>query len=153
MDINILDYLNEEEIKDICKDEIRSHVRETFKEKDLQRIISNSAYYKAFGIVDDSLPDGYEKTVVENVEKILKESTGFCLFRKADRFNEASPAQKIVDNAVQKNKEIIESNVTKTITTYFTEDNQEQFNGKIMEKIIDKIWDTDKIQFSFEKTK
>lgn len=44
--INIKDYLS--------KDEIRVHV--------------NSAYCKAFGIIDDLLPEGYEETVTKKLK-------------------------------------------------------------------------------------
>lgn len=64
MEIDVRDYLSEEEIKQICIEEIRHKVNRQFQEKDLERIVSNSAYYKVFGIVDDFLPGGYAEKLV-----------------------------------------------------------------------------------------
>jgi ribosomal protein S3AE len=147
MEINIKDYLSDEEIKDICKGEIRNHVRATFKEDDLVRIISNSAYYKAYGIVDDLLPQGYEETVVKKVEEIIDDIKSYTVFREKTYYSEASIAQQTLEKTIADMSSTIEQKVKEVVEKSLGEENYESF----MEKVIDGMWNNNKITFNFSR--
>lgn len=151
MEINVLNYLSESEIKSICEDEIRNHVRNSFSEKDLERIISNSAYYKVFGIVDNLLPNGYEEKVVEQVEKIIDSMTDYSLFRFSygDRRPESKGAL-ILEKAVEDRKQDIINKINEIIDLKLNGENEE-FYIQFQEKLSDALWNGFSIKFEKDR--
>ena len=145
MEINVMNYLSEEEIKEICISEIRNKVRNSFNEKDLGRIISNSAYHKVYGMIDDLLPEGYEKTIVSNVEEIMKDIKSYQVFRKKSYYDEASPAQQILEKTVVNMSDVIEAKVKETVEKAINGEQYEDF----MEKVTNAMWSQNKITFNF----
>ena len=147
MEIDVRDYLSKEEIKQICIEEIRHKVNRQFQEKDLERVISNSAYYKVFGIVDDMLPGDYAERIVKNVEEIIDNSTDFALFRwHYDTKNPESVGAKIIDEAVRDNKQ----KIIDALNDYLDKQLNEK-KGKLYEDFIemiqDRMWDGFNIKF------
>lgn len=147
MEIDVRDYLSEEEIKQICIEEIRHKVNRQFQEKDLERIISNSAYYKVFGIVDDLLPGDYAERIVKNVEEIIDNSTDFALFRwHYDTKKPESVGAKIIDEAVRDNKQKIVDALNDYLDTQLNEKKTELYENFI-EMIQDRMWDGFSLRF------
>jgi hypothetical protein len=147
MEIDVREYLSEDEIKQICIEEIRHKVNRQFQEKDLERVISNSAYYKVFGIVDDMLPGDYAERIVKNVEEIIDNSTDFALFRwHYDTKNPESVGAKIIDEAVRDNKQ----KIIDALNDYLDKQLNEK-KGKLYEDFIemiqDRMWDGFNIKF------
>ena len=147
MEIDVRDYLSEEEIKQICIEEIRHKVNRQFQEKDLERIISNSAYYKVFGIVDDLLPGDYAERIVKNVEEIIDNSTDFALFRwHYDAKNPESVGAKIIDETVRDNKQKIIDALNDYLDIQLNENKSELYE-KFIEMIQDRMWNGFNIKF------
>jgi hypothetical protein len=78
--IKIMDHLDNKEIKEICIEEIKRYIRINDVEN-LNRIIANAAYHKVFNVVDELLPQGYAEQITENVERIIANQTSFSPFR------------------------------------------------------------------------
>lgn len=147
MEIDVRDYLSEEEIKQICIEEIRHKVNRQFQEKDLERIVSNSAYYKVFGIVDDFLPGDYAEKLVRNVEEIIDNSTDFALFRwHYDTKKPESVGAKIIDEAVRDNKQKIIDALNDYLDKQLNEKKSELYE-QFLEMIQDRMWDGFSIKF------
>ena len=146
MEVNIKEYLSEDEIKEVCIQEIRSHVRKSFTEKDLARIISNSAFYKVFGIVDDLLPEDYAEKIVNKTKEIIDNKFGtYEVFREKSYYDEASKAQKIMEKTIDNMAGYIEQKTKEAIEKYLNGIKYEDF----MEKVIEAMWERNKITFNF----
>ncbi len=58
MEINIKDYLPEDEIKEIASEQVRTSVRlQLDKEKDITRVITNASYDIVYKMVDAAIDE------------------------------------------------------------------------------------------------
>lgn len=108
MEINITDYLNHREIKEIAQDEVRVQIREHFKnEENAKRLLSNLAYHIVREEVNKIVPD-YEQELIDKVASLIrdKKSVDFTLF-DFDTYGSGrskSLGAKIVEQTVQENQ-------------------------------------------------
>lgn len=131
--IKIEDYLSEEEIKDIAKEQIACAIREKFrKESDIERIITNLSYEFLFKAVSESIgEDSFEK-IKNTVVSLLEDDSHirYSIWRRKDAWeNEQSPAVDIMYQAIKDNHELIENRVYELISNYdFNEAKEEIYN-------------------------
>lgn len=128
MEIKVEDYLSQEEITEILRNEIRDMVR-----SDKERILTNNSYSLGTAYVESLLTDDdkefVKNTVIEHLSK--KDTIKFELFRKPDAWNpKRSPA---IDDVIQKtlleNQEILKNKTIESmknididkLTEYLTE--------------------------------
>ena len=119
MEINITEYLNHEEIKEIAQDEVRLQIREHFKnEENAKRLLSNLAYHIVSEEVSKIVPD-YEQELVNKVASLIKDkkSVGFCLFDFDTWGNgrQKSLGARIVEQTVEENRQLIKNRVVESI--------------------------------------
>lgn len=140
MEINFKDYLSEEEIKEIVKDEFRIKIRnEMNSEAETNRIISNLCYQFVWDMVDKQIEGSLEVILRDKIINIIKEMTDFCIFRKADAWDKKeSLGQKILEQAIIDNSEIIKQKV-KSYLKNLDENNNYIFGEAVKEAIITKI--------------
>ena len=115
MEINIKDYMSDEEIKAIIKDEIVKETRRTLcNEKEITRILTNISYYELWKKIEEEVPNCQEIIKKKTKEKIL-EISKFDIFQKRDDFLEYkdSLAQQFLNESVKENKNIIDDKVKK----------------------------------------
>ena len=131
IEINIDNYLSEEDKKEIAIEEFRRIVREDtlkkFKEdskltnkkgmSDYERIISNSIFYYLEGEIDSLIGQDTKKLIREGVEKtIKKQDYNYSLFRRKSAWeSEESPAQKVVIDCIRENTDYIKSKLISKI--------------------------------------
>jgi len=139
MEINIKDYLSEDEIKDIVKGELRSKVASIFSnESETVRIIGNMSYHFIWECVDKEIGGNLENKIKEKVIEVLSGLTEFSLFRRKDAWEkQESIGQKILDQAISDNSSIIHNQV-KTYLENLDEDNY-VFEQAVREAITQKI--------------
>ena len=114
-EINIKDYMSEEEIKAIIEDEIVRETRRTLcNEKEITRILTNVSYYELWKKIEQEVPNCQEIIKEKTKEKIL-EISKFDIFQKRDDFLEYkdSLAQQFLNESVKENKNIIDDKVKK----------------------------------------
>lgn len=125
--IDIKDYLDESEIKDIvCEvfsDEVRRIITKNGDngiEKQVERIIGNSALHTITEILNKHYNKDIESIIINHVNKVAREGTlTYHIFRKKDIWdNDSSMGEKILEKAVKDNQEIIEKRVADCINTY-----------------------------------
>ena len=115
MEINIKDYMSDEEIKAIIEDEIVRETRRTLcNEKEITRILTNISYYELWKKIEEEVPNCQEIIKEKTKEKIL-EISKFDIFKKRDDFLEYkdSLAQQFLNESVKENKNIIDDKVKK----------------------------------------
>ena len=140
MEINIKDYLSEEEIKDICKEEIRNSVKKIFcNEREITRIITNLSYYELWEEIEKEVPNCKEIIKEKTIEQ-LNNISSYDVIRKGSLYDEKnSVAQDILENCVKENKEIIENKVKKILNELSETDIKYDIQG-IIEEYIDNLF-------------
>jgi len=114
IEINIDDYLTEDEKKQLCIDYVKETLRGDAHHE--ERVLGNMAYSAAFAILDSVLTPEMMAQVKAQAEKVIRKSTDFGIFRKKDAWGgEDSIAYLEVKKAVEENKHLIAPLVKKTM--------------------------------------
>lgn len=143
MNINIMDYLSNEEIKEICKEELRDKIRKLFSsEKEITRIITNLSYYELWEEIEKEVPNCKE-LIKEKTKEKLNEISSYDVLRKKGEFNSKnSAAQDILENCVIENKDIIENKVKEILNSLSKTDIKYDIKG-IIEEYIENLFKGD----------
>jgi hypothetical protein len=133
ININIENYLTEQEIKEIAKEELSSMIRQHLKEEsNIKRIITNVGYEFIFKEISETIgEDSFEKIKNKVVELLEDDShIKYLLWRKKDAWeNEESPAVTILNQSIKDNREKIENKVSQLIDDYdFSEVKDEMYD-------------------------
>lgn len=106
IDINIDDYVSEEEKKQLCVEYLRNTLRGDIHHE--ERVLSNMAYSAAFAILDSVLTPEMLATVRVKAKEQIEKVSDFGIFRKKDAWgSEDSEAYLEVKRAVSENKHLI----------------------------------------------
>jgi len=118
MEINIIDYLDEEEIKNICESEIRLQIREHFKtEENAKRLLSNLAYHIVKEEINKIVPN-YEQELVAKVISLIKGKHLEYQIFDFDSYGAGrakSLGAKIVEQTIKENESLIKQKVIDSI--------------------------------------
>ena len=144
MEINISDYLSQSQMEEIVVDELRRIVRQKLSsDSEVQRIIGNAAYYKAYDILDNSLPEGWVKTVTGEVAEIVNDAKYYNIFRYNWSTNmPESQASRIVEQTVVENKDKIIKAVNEILDEKVKAD-----ADSFVERLIDSFYNTFTVKF------
>lgn len=135
MNINIEDYLSDNEIKLIVEEEFRSKVKDLFRtEKEMTRIITNLGYDNTFKIIEEEVPN-FKEIIKEQTKKRCQEISSYCVFREKDNFSDRSLGQEYLEEAVENNKEIINKRVIEIMNKL----NKQDIANEICSILEDKI--------------
>ncbi len=90
-DIDIKDYLTDDDIKDILQQEIKDYLyskegrtQQDKAESNIARVISNCAYDIVYRMVDDCMDERLEDILKKKICTIIEDLGEFNLFRKPD---------------------------------------------------------------------
>lgn len=121
IEVNLSDYLNEADIRDICACEVHAKIREDLRHMNVNTIISNLSYEEVFRMVDEQIGEnGYcRKTIAEKVPELVNSLSSYSIFRKADAWERTeSIGQKILDEEVAKARPLIADRIKAIIEEY-----------------------------------
>lgn len=141
MEINIKDYMSDEEIKAIIEDEIAKETRRTLcNEKEITRILTNISYYELWKKIEEEVPNCQE-IIKEKTKEKLQEISTFDIFRERDDFLEYkdSLAQQFLNESVKENKNIIDDKVKTIMNELSLTDIKHDINS-IIEQYIDNLF-------------
>ena len=142
MEINIKDYLSDEEIKHIAEGEVASAIRQRLNsEKEVERILSNLSYRHVFDAIDKTLGTDAMRFIEEKTLKEIKKLNDFHIFRPGSVFEKKSEAYKHIDKAVEENAHIINEKVKESFETT-TENQLHEITDKLHDTIIEKFIQT-----------
>ena len=135
MNINIEDYLSDDEIKEIVKEELREKIKSNIERNGVIRFISNIGYQNVFEIINKEIPE-YENLVKEKTKEVIEGLTSFSVFRKADLVErEDSLGQKYLEKAIEDNKDIINNKVIEIFNQLGKQDIAYEISSIIEEKL------------------
>lgn len=121
MDIEIKDYLSQEEIKEICKDALYQKIREDMSKLNVNDIIANISYAEVAAMVDTHLgEDNYcKKTIAQKTQQIIESLSSYSVFRKADAWErQNSVAYDIMEEECRAARPLIKKRVEQIIDEY-----------------------------------
>jgi hypothetical protein len=144
MEINIENYLSENEIKEICRDEVINLIRSKFSnEKETERILSNLSYAIVFNEIEKNMPN-YKDFLIKKTESILKcnSSLKYLIYNNHYLTNEPiSFASKLVENTVKENQQLIKDMVIESIINHDFSDEISVSLTKTAEELVSNIYD------------
>ena len=121
MDVKIEDYLDEEEIKEICKDALYQKIREDIRELNVNDIIANISYAEVAAMVDTYVgeDDFCKKEIPKKVHRVIDELSTYTVFRKADAWERKnSIAYDIMEEECRASRPLIKARVEQIINEY-----------------------------------
>ena len=121
MDIKIEDYLDEQEIKEICKDALYQKIREDMRKLNVNDIIANISYAEVAAMVDTYVgEDNFcKKEIPQKVHRVIDELSTYTVFRKADAWErENSIAYDIMQEECRASRPRIKARIEQIIDEY-----------------------------------
>ena len=121
MDIKIEDYLDEQEIKEICKDALYQKIREDMRELNVNDIIANISYAEVAAMVDTYVgEDNFcKKEIPQKVHRVIDELSTYTVFRKADAWERKnSIAYDIMQEECRASRPRIKARIEQIIDEY-----------------------------------
>ena len=121
MDIEIKDYLNHEEIKEICKDALYQKIREDMRKLNVNDIIANISYAEVADMVDTYVgeDDFCKREIPRKVREVIEGLSTFTVFRKADAWERKnSIAYDIMEEECRAARPLIKKRVEQIINEY-----------------------------------
>lgn len=143
MEINPMDYLSQEDIREICIGEIRSQVRESLRYNNVSDILSNISYQCVFKEIEDILKmseDDIKTQINDKVIDIINNLSNYSVFRDKDAFNGVSLGQKYLLESVENNKGIIEDRVKELMVDFNVGYMKEDLQDKIYEVVTERLF-------------
>lgn len=121
MDIKIEDYLDRDEIKEVCKDALYQKIREDMRSLNVNTIISNISYGEVAAMVDAYVgeDDFCKKMIPQKVRDVIEGLSSFTVFRKADAWERKnSVAYDILEAECHNARPLIRQRVEQVINEY-----------------------------------
>ena len=121
MNIKIEDYLDEQEIKEICKDALYQKIREDMRELNVNDIIANISYAEVAAMVDTYVgEDNFcKKEIPKKVHMVIDELSTYTVFRKADAWERKnSIAYDIMQEECRASRPRIKARIEQIIDEY-----------------------------------
>ena len=121
MDIKIEDYLDEQEIKEICKDALYQKIREDMHKMNVNDIIANISYAEVSAMVDAYVgEDNFcKKEIPQKVHRVIDELSTYTVFRKADAWERKnSIAYDIMQEECRASRPRIKARIEQIIDEY-----------------------------------
>ena len=121
MNIKIEDYLDEQEIKEICKDALYQKIREDMCELNVNDIIANISYAEVEAMVDTYVgEDNFcKKEIPQKVHRVIDKLSTSTVFRKADAWERKnSIAYDIMQEECRASRPRIKARIEQIIDEY-----------------------------------
>ena len=121
MDIKIEDYLDEQEIKEICKDALYQKIREDMRKLNVNDIIANISYAEVAAMVDTYVgeDDFCKREIPQKVHRVIDELSTYTVFRKADAWERGnSIAYDIMQEECRASRPRIKARIEQIIDEY-----------------------------------
>lgn len=134
MEINIMDYLSEKEIGECIKEELKKQISNYINKVGVDTFISNISYINVFKKIDEEIPD-FEIQIKEKVKNIIENLSDYCVFKEKTVFEKESVGQKLLNNAVEENKNILNEKVIEIYKGLSKQDIATEICGILEEKI------------------
>lgn len=121
MDIKIEDYLDRDEIKEVCENALYQKIREDMRGLNVNDIIANISHSEVAAMVDAYVgeDDFCKKTIPQKVRDVIEGLSSFTVFRKADAWERKnSVAYDILEEESRNARPLIRQRVEQIVNEY-----------------------------------
>jgi hypothetical protein len=117
MEIDVKDYLSENEMKEICREAVEQRVSAILcKEGDVDRFVCNSSYHLVWDAVNKKCPVNMLDVITEKIPDIVKGLSKWDVFRAPDAWErEASKGWFFLQKVVSEVEPLIKERVIELI--------------------------------------
>ena len=117
MKISIDQYLDEDEMRDICRKAVKERVNKLLeKEDDVQRFLTNSSYYLVWSAIEERCPDNMLETITGKIPEIIDGLSSYEVFRRPDAWHrDESSGWNILQKALKEAEPLIKDRVVDLI--------------------------------------
>jgi len=117
MEIDVKDYLSEDETKGICREAVINRVSELLRtEQDVHRFLTNNCYEFVWKAVDNKCPGDMLGTITKKIPDIVEKLSGWDVFRAPDAWHrEARKGWELLQKAVSEAEPLIKERVAELI--------------------------------------
>lgn len=133
--MEIKDYLSEEEMKEIAREEFKNFLKNTFED---ERKLANLAYLMVSKYSNDLFDEKTTNILKEKILKIVNELSPYIVFYKDDFHKIESKAHKLVQDIVLEKKPLINKRIEDIINNI----DFKEFNGNFKEEIQEGVYET-----------
>ena len=145
IEINMHDYLSDDDIKDVLRKAIYDEIKESISyDKSLTTFIANLSYKYVFKMVDEIVKEnigtGIEDSIKQKVPEIINDLSSYSIFRAKDNWQEESIGQKLLNEAVIKNKDLLEDKVKELLVKEYNKYNAGDDFAVLMSDVVYKIF-------------
>lgn len=146
MKVNINDYLDHDEMKEIAVNEFKQMVRGAFKkEKDIERVITNAAYGTIYKTVDELLGADSKELLAKKIETNINKFTAFSLFNKPNAWDrETNHAYDYLQQCIGDNYQNIKDVVEREIEPEVIKEIKDSIPDIVKDCVIDLLADRSK---------
>ena len=134
IEINIEDYITEEEKKEMVLNAYRNAIYEKMGYMKEDEFLANVGYGVIFKAVDEMLGEDSRKIIEEKVKELIGNFSSFEVFRSSD-YGKPSKGYLMIEEAVESNRELI----NKRVKSLITEMSDESFKYKIEDMLNEEI--------------
>ena len=134
IEINIEDYITEEEKKEMVVSAYQNAIYEKMKYMKEDVFLANVGYEVIFKAVDEMLGEDSRKVIEEKVKELIGNFSSFEVFRSSD-YGKPSNGYLMIEEAVESNRELI----NKRVKSLITEMSDESFKYKIEDMLNEEI--------------
>ena len=134
IEINIEDYITEEEKKEMVLNAYRNAIYEKIGYMKEDEFLANVGYEVIFKAVDEMLGEDSRKVIEEKVKELIGNFSPFEVFRSSD-YGKPSKGYLMIEEAVESNRKLI----NKRVKSLITEMSDESFKYKIEDMLNEEI--------------
>ena len=134
IEINIEDYITEEEKKEMVLNAYRNAIYEKMGYMKEDEFLANVGYEVIFKAVDEMLGEDSRKIIEEKVKELIGNFSSFEVFRSSD-YGKPSKGYLMIEEAVESNRGLI----NKRVKSLITEMSDESFKYKIEDMLNEEI--------------
>lgn len=139
VEININDYLSEEDKIEIAKEEFRNAIRSAVV-VDKERILSNCAYGVVQKLVDEHFNEDINTILTAKVVDIIKDMSAYNVFKAKDAWGkDESKGWTYLQAAIDNNKSLIDTRVKEIVEDFLTTEGREVMIEEIAQDAVYRV--------------
>ena len=140
IELNLEDYLTDEEIKNACEKAIYTNTYHKLAALDIDTVIANSSYKIIWKVLDEKFDKNLEEILCKKCEDVINNLSAFSVFRNKDSFNsKKSVGQEILDKKIVESESLIERRINEIIEKYDFNELNEYIGETIYDCIMKKL--------------
>ena len=125
MEVEIMDYIGEQRMREIVEEEFRHRVRQAISNHDaFENVIVNVSYKLVWQAIDEATGEDVRALIAQKVPGVVAELSEFSVFRSKDRYGQTqnSVAQDMLEDVVRECRPILRDHIAEMFAGFSRQD-------------------------------